>query len=195
MSAKRKRFVIDMLLPAVVLGVVVVVIFLAYAPHVEAINKRIPLWGNYDARTCIWHSDTNESGDEIVHADDYHWDTISMVGHNRQDSQHSYACSFLDVWRFDGFKLFLSIDSTSPGCSIRVHFNMGTTDTMYATLHDSTEGASIKKIYDFTNRYSNDSLIYMDRFEVDIIVGDTITDDRQEFDRKFEVRGALFGKN
>ena len=157
-------------------------------------NKRLPLWGNYDTRLCTWHSDTASNGDEIVHADDYHWDTIAMQGFARSDGVAGQEIIFGDVWQFDGFKLYLKIPATSAGCSTRVHFRIGTDDTMYATLHDSAVGA-IEKIYNFLDYYDTDTLGFMERFEIELIIGDTITNDEAEFDRSILVRGALFGKD
>ncbi len=157
-------------------------------------NKRLPLWGNYDTRFVTWHSDTNSSGNEIVHANNYHWDTIAMQGFARSDGVAGQEIIFGNVWQFDGFKVYLKIPATSPGCSLRVHFNIGTDDTMYSTLHDSAVGA-IEKIYDFFDYYDSDSLGLLDRFEITLIVGDTITNDEAEFDRSILIRGALFGKD
>ena len=168
--------------------------------HATAENKRLPLWGNYDTRFLTWHSDTNSSGDEIVHADDYHWDTLAMLGFMRTDGitdqQMIFAGPQRNVWQFDGFKLYLKIGvaASMVGCSTRVHFNIGTDDTMYSTLHDSAVGA-IEKVYNFLDYYDTDTMGFMDRFEIDLIVGDTITNDTEEFDRTIEVRGALFGKD
>jgi hypothetical protein len=157
-------------------------------------NRRVPLWGFSDGMDLIWHSDTNTSGDEIVHADDYHWDTLAMHGFARSDGVTSREISFRDVWQYDGFKIYLKIPATSAGCSTRVHFRIGTTDSIYATLHDSAVGA-IEKIYNFFDYYDSDSMGFMDKFEIDLILGDTITNDTEEFDRTIHVRGALFGKD
>ncbi len=188
----------------VFLSLAAAIVVLEYQ-HAQAENERLPLWGNYDNRVCIWHSDTNSSGDEIVHADDYHWDTISLVGFQRTDGVTDQPMVYdgreRNVWQFDGFKLWLKVGATSPGCSIRVHFNIGTggaDGTMYSTLHDSTEGSAIDGIYDFTfysDGFDADTLGLLERFTIDLIYGDTITNDTKEFNRTFEVRGALYGKD
>jgi hypothetical protein len=184
----------DKLAGVVMLAMVLGLVLFGQYDRATAENKRLPLWGALDQQTLIWHSDTNTSGNEIVHADDYHWDTLAMKGFVRSDGIASREITFLDVWQFDGFKLYLKIPATSAGCSTRVHFNIGSDDTLYCTLHDSAVGA-IEKIYNFFDYYDSDSLGFMDRFEVEIIVGDTITNDTEEFDRKIAVRGALFGKD
>lgn len=198
----HKREQIGLLVAILIFGSFVA---LSLVADVVAENVKLPLWGNYDKRLCVWHSDTNSSGDEIVHADDYHWDTISLMGFQRSDGIADQEIVFdgaqRNVWQFDGFKVRLFVGATTPGCSIRVHFNIGTGGTggtMYATLHDSTEGSAIDGIYDFTfynDGLDNDSLGYLERLEIDLIYGDTITNDEAEFDRTFEVRGALYGKD
>lgn len=189
---RGKRF-----LKAMVFCGVLLVVGLA-SVQAMAENKRLPLWGNYDTRLLTWHSDTNSSGNEIVHADNYHWDTLAMSGFLRSDGVANNAMLFdgpqRNVWQFDGFKLYLKIPATSAGCSTRVHFNIGTDDTMYSTLHDSAVGA-IEKVYNFLDYYDTDTMGFFERFEIELIVGDTITNDTQEFDRTIEVRGALFGKD
>jgi len=178
--------------------IVVGLVLFGQYDQATAENKRLPLWGNYDTRLLTWHSDTNSSGNEIVHADNYHWDTLAMSGFLRSDGVANNAMLFdgpqRNVWQFDGFKLYLKIPATSAGCSTRVHFNIGTDDTMYSTLHDSAVGA-IEKVYNFLDYYDTDTMGFFERFEIELIVGDTITNDTQEFDRTIEVRGALFGKD
>jgi hypothetical protein len=177
----------------IAIALFVAIAITGFFDQADAENKVLPLWGNDYGKWCIWHSDTNGSGNEIVHADDYHWDTIAQANYSRSDGQTSRAITF-NPWLYDGGKLYLKVTAASAGCSTRVHILMGTDDSTYIAIKDSVAG-ELEKIYDLTAYYDTDSLIFMDHMDVRVVVGDTITNDTAEFDRKCMVSGRLFGKD
>lgn len=194
MSKQHKKFLNDKILPVVLIAAAAIGTFAILGPPLGAENQVVPLWGKDFSKMCIWHSDTNSSGDEIVYADEYHWDTIAMKGFVRSDGETAYNIVH-NVWKYDGFHLFLNVQPTTAGCSILVAFNFSLLDSTYQALRDSSEGTAIKKTYDFSAYFDNDSLDFLPELSIDVIVGDTITNDTEEFDRRFLVGGAIMGKN
>jgi len=159
-----------------------------YAAQAE--TEKMPLFGSSEIKTFYWHSDTNASGDEIVHADDYHWDTVASYGFTRSDNKTNEPI-FVNLVGSDGFKLFLGGTATTAGCSLLVTLKMGKkADTLFATGGTSSEGA-FKAIFDYTEGFT-DSVQYLEDLEVQVIVGDTITNDTAEFDRPFSIYGSLY---
>lgn len=199
MSAKQKRTIREWIVSSIILAVAGTTVFLLLGPPVGAENEIVPLWGSSFSKICYWHNDTSETdaGDTVIWYEGYyHWDTISLTGWTRSDGKDNEPISLPNVWKYDGFKLFLNVDNANLGaeCSIRVNLTMGINDSNYVTkTENAAEGEGLKSWYDFITYYT-DSIALGDNFDVTVIVGDTVsTGETYEMDRKVKISGALFG--
>lgn len=171
-------------IPIAVLLALVAVIAFADKNEIVGINDYTSQQDFY------WHSDTDASGDEIVYADDYHWDTLSLPNPGTWERSDAYKNIPL-TWKwgkYDGARLWLSVGRTTAGCSTRIAFLGGHNDSIYTFLLASKGTGQFDTLINFDTYFDNDSLCTWDLVGMKLIVGDTITNDEAEYDRRVRVR-------